>query len=50
MLGEIAAGCRAGSRGPFNPRTVQRKMSDFNVRHCGELLHQKREPAAVLSI
>jgi hypothetical protein len=50
MLGEMAVDCRAGGRAPFNPRAVQGKMSDVSVRHCGELLHPKHQPAAVLFI
>jgi hypothetical protein len=50
MLDEIAAGLSASSRGRFNPRGVKRKMSNFNVRHRGELLHQKHEPVPVLII
>jgi hypothetical protein len=50
MLDEIAAGRSASSRGRFNPRGVKRKMSNFNVRHRGELLHQKHEPVPVLII
>ena len=50
MLEEIAAGRSVSSRGRFNPRGVKRKMSNFNVRHRGELLHQKHEPVPALII
>jgi hypothetical protein len=50
MLNEIAAGRSVSSRGRFNPRGVKRKMSNFNVRHRGELLHQKHEPVPALII
>jgi hypothetical protein len=50
MLDEIAAGRCVSSRGRFNPRGVKRKMSSFNVRHRGELLHQKHDPVPVLLI
>jgi hypothetical protein len=32
------------------PRGVKRKMSNFNVRHRGEKLHQKHQPVPVLRI
>ena len=47
---EIARGRCVSSRGRFNPRGVKRKMSYFNVRHRGELLHQRHQPTPVLSI
>ena len=50
MLDEIAAGRSVSSRGRFNPRGVKRKMSNFNVRHRGELLHPKHKPVPVLLI
>ncbi len=50
MLEEIAAGRSLSSRGRFNPRGVKRKMSNFNVRHRGELLHRKHESVPVLVI
>lgn len=40
LLDAIASGRCASSRGRFNPRGAKRKMSDFHVRHRGELLHQ----------
>jgi hypothetical protein len=36
----IARGRCISIRGSFNPRGVKRRMSNFNVRHRGELLHQ----------
>jgi len=50
LLEEIAGGRSVSSRGRFNPRGVKRKMSNFNVRHRGELLHQKHEPTPALII
>ena len=50
MLDEIAAGRSVSRRGRFNLRGVKRKMSNFNVRHRGELLHLKHEPVPVLLI
>jgi hypothetical protein len=50
LLDEIARGRCVSSRGRFNPRSVKRKMSNFNVRHRGELLHQKHQPTPVLRI
>ena len=50
MLDEIARGRCVISRGRFNPRGVKRKMSNFNVRHRGESLHQRHAPAPVLRI
>jgi hypothetical protein len=50
MLAEIATGRSESSRGRFNPRGVKRKMSNFNVRLRGELLHQKHEPVPLLLI
>jgi len=34
----------------LNPRGVKRKMSNFNVRHRGDLLNQRHQPTPVLSI
>jgi hypothetical protein len=48
MLDEIATGRSVSSRGRFNPRGVKRKMSNFNVRHRGEPLHQKHEPEPMI--
>jgi hypothetical protein len=50
MLAAIARGHCVSSRGRFNPRGVKRKMSNFNVRHRGEQLHQKHQPVPVLRI
>jgi hypothetical protein len=50
LLEQIARGRCVSSRGRFNPRGVKRKMSNFNVRHRGELLHQKHQPTPVLRI
>jgi hypothetical protein len=50
LLDEIARGRCVSSRGRLNPRGVKRKMSNFNVRHRGELLHQRHQPTAVLRI
>jgi hypothetical protein len=50
MSDEIAT-CRSMSvRERLNPPEIKCKMSNFNVRHRGELLHQKREPVPVLII
>jgi len=50
LLDEIAGGKCTRSRGRLNPRGVKRKMSNFNVRHRGELLNQKHEPRPVMRI
>ena len=50
MLHEIAQGLCVSSRGRCNPRGVKRKMSNFNVRHRGEALHQKHQPVPVMRI
>jgi hypothetical protein len=50
LLEAIARGRCVSSRGRFNPRGVKRKMSNFNVRHRGELLHQKHRPTPALRI
>ena len=50
MLAEIARGRCVSSRGRFNPRGVKRKMSNFNVRHRGELLHQRHCPIPIIRI
>jgi hypothetical protein len=50
LLEAIARGRCVSSRGRFNPRGVKRKMSNFNVRHRGESLHQKHQPTPVLII
>jgi len=50
LLAEIARGRCVSSRGRFNPRGVRRKMSNFNVRHRGELLHQMHQPTPALLI
>jgi hypothetical protein len=47
MLDEIAAGRCVSSRGRFNPRGVKRKMSNYNVRHRGEVFQQKHKPVSV---
>ena len=44
MLEEIARGRCVSSRGRLNPRGVKRKMSNYNVRHRGELLNQRYQP------
>ena len=36
--------------GRFNLRGVKRKMSNFNVRHRGQPLHQRHQPTPVLRI
>ena len=38
------------SRGRFNPRGVKREISNFNVRHRGEPIQQRRQPTPVLRI
>ena len=48
LLKEIAGGRCVSSRGRFNPRGVKRKMSNFNVRHRGELLSQRHQPVPVI--
>jgi hypothetical protein len=50
LLEQIARGRCVSSRGRFNPRGVKRKMSDFNVRHRGEKLHQRHLPTPALRI
>ena len=50
LLDEIAQGRCVSSRGRVNPRGVKRKMSNYNVRHRGEKLHQKHEPVPVFLI
>jgi hypothetical protein len=50
LLEAIACGRCVSSRGRFNPRSVRRKMSNFNVRHRGELLHQMHKPKPALRI
>jgi hypothetical protein len=50
LLEEIARGRCVSSRGRFNPRGVRRKMSSFNVRHRGELLHQIHNPTPAIRI
>jgi hypothetical protein len=50
LLDEIAHGRCVSSRGRFNPRGVKRKMSNFNVRHRGELLHRRHQPTPALRI
>jgi hypothetical protein len=50
LLAEIARGRCVSSRGRLNPRGVKRKMSNFNVRHRGEPLHQRHQPTPVLII
>jgi hypothetical protein len=50
LLAQIAQGRCVSSRGRFNPRGVKRKMSNFNVRHRGERLHQRHRPTPVLLI
>jgi hypothetical protein len=50
LLEEIARGRCVSSRGRFNPRGVKRKMSNFNVRHRGEKLHQRHLPTPALRI
>ena len=56
-VSDCACGCgyRHGgrcvsSRRRFNPRGVKRKMSNFNVRHRGEPLHQRYQPMPLLRI
>jgi hypothetical protein len=50
LLEQIALGRCVSSRGRFNPRGVKRKMSNFNVRHRGEKLHQRHLPTPTLRI
>jgi len=50
LLDEIARARCVSSRGRFNPRGVKRKMSNFNVRHRGALLHQRHQPTSALRI
>jgi hypothetical protein len=50
LLEQIARGRCVSSRGRFNPRGVKRKMSNFNVRHRGEKLHQRHLPTPALRI
>jgi hypothetical protein len=50
LFTEIARGRCVSSRGRFNPRGVKRKMSNFNVRHRDEPLHQRHQPTPVLRI
>jgi hypothetical protein len=50
LLDEIANGRCVSSRGRLNPRGVKRKMSNYNVRHRGEILHLKHQPVPVLRI
>jgi len=48
LLAEIAHGRCVSSRG--RSRGVKHKMSNFNVRHRGELLHQHYAPTPALVI
>jgi hypothetical protein len=50
LLEQIARGRCFSSRGHFNPRGVKRKMSNFNVRHRSEPLHQRHQPRQALRI
>jgi hypothetical protein len=50
LLADIARARCVSSRGRFNPRGVKRKMSNFNVRHRGELLNQRHQPTPALRI
>ena len=50
MLAEILEERVVSSRGRQIPRGVKRKMSNYNVRHRGEKLHQRHEPVPVLRI
>ncbi|WP_198972382.1 hypothetical protein [Xylophilus sp. ASV27] len=50
MIQEIGAGRSVGSRGRLNPRGVKRKMSNFQLRHRGELLHQAHQSVPLLLI
>jgi hypothetical protein len=50
LLEEIARGRCMSSRGRTNPRGVKRKMSNYNLRHRGERLHQHHQPQPVLCI
>jgi hypothetical protein len=50
LLEQIARGRCVSSRGRLNPRGVKRKMSNFNVRHRGELLRQRHQPTPALRI
>jgi len=43
LLDEIALG-RSGAVAALQSARRKRKMSNFNVRHRGDLLHQKHEP------
>ena len=46
ILMEIAVKPSVKSRGKTNPRGIKRKMSNFNLRRRGQLLHQ-RAPTVV---
>lgn len=50
VLEEILQERVASSRDRRNPRGVKRKMSNFNVRHRGAVLHQRHQPIPVLRI
>ena len=50
MLMEIATKPSVKSRGKTNPRGAKRKMSNFNLRHRGAVLHQRHKPVPVLRI
>jgi hypothetical protein len=50
LLEQIARGRCVSSRGRFNPRGVKRKMSNFNVRHRGDRLHQRHQQIPALRI
>jgi len=50
LLADIARARCVSSRGRFNPRGVKRKISNFNVRHRGELLNQRHQPTPALRI
>lgn len=47
---EIACGRCVSSRGRANPRGVKREMSNFGVRHRGEILHRFNQPTPSLCI
>jgi hypothetical protein len=47
---QIASARCVSSRARFNPPGVKRKMSNLNVRHRGERLHQWHQPTSVRHI
>ena len=49
LLVEIASGKAVCSRGRLNPRGAKRKMSNYNVRHRGAVLHQAHQPHPIIN-